>query len=138
MPEVIINSQQSLDAFIEHTKMQWDQHKFLRVSVKTGKQRSPTMNRCLHLYCQLLADALNDGGLDFRETLKEGVDVPWSMEMVKDHLWRHIQVVVTKKESTVKPTNAEYKEIYEILNRHISSKFGIYVPWPNKSEMIGS
>ena len=37
---------------------------------KTEKQRTIQQNRALHLYFQLIADRLNDAGLDMRVVLK--------------------------------------------------------------------
>lgn len=132
MAEQIINSKPALDAYIDHLKSQWGKHKHIRVDMKTGKQRSLTQNKCLHLYCQQLADALNDAGLDFRQTIKDGVDVPWTPELAKDYLWRPIQKAMTGKDSTTKPERGQYSEIYDVLNRHISGKMGVYVAWPSK------
>jgi hypothetical protein len=135
MAEQIINSEQAFNAYLEHLKAQWDKHHYLRVDLKTGKQRTLTQNRCLHLYCQQLADALNEAGLDFRQTIKDGVEVPWSDALAKEYLWRPIQRAVTGKESTTKPERAEYSQIYDVLNRHISGKFGIYCPWPSNDSL---
>lgn len=137
MAETIINSDQAFDAYLAHLKSQWDSHHYLRVTLKTGKQRSATQNACLHLYCAQLAHELNRAGLDFREVIKDGVDVPWSEEMAKEYLWRPIQKVMTGKESTTKPERHEYGQIYDTLNRMISEKFGIYVPWPSKDSING-
>lgn len=130
-----INSQQSLDALIAHIRSQFEEHKYLKVSLSTGKQRSLTQNSALHLYCQHLADALNDGGLDFRTMIKEEIDVPWTMELVKDHLWRPIQKAVTGKDSTTKPLRDEYGKIYDVLNKHLGEKKGLFVAWPTKEDI---
>jgi len=137
MSESIINSKQSLDAYIAHLEAQFEKHKYLRVTVKTGKQRTLTQNQALHLYCTHLSTALNEAGLDFRQTIKEGVDVPWSPALVKDYMWRPIQKAITGKESTTKPETHEYGLIYESLNNHLSSKFGLFTPWPCKENMNG-
>jgi len=128
----VINSQQSLDAYIEHLRGQFDKHKNLRVDLKTGKQRSLTQNAALHLYCQHMAEALNDAGHDFRVLVKDDIDVPWSPELVKDYLWRPVQKAITGQDSTTKPERSQYSEIYEVINRHVSGKLGIFIPWPSK------
>jgi len=133
--EVVINSQQSLDAYIEHLKGQFDKHKYLRVTMKNGKQRSLTQNASMHLYCTHLADALNDGGFDFRTVIKDGIAVNWTPDLVKDYMWRPIQKAITGHDSTTKPERHQYSKIYEELNRHVSSKLGIFVPWPCKDTL---
>ena len=54
------------------------------------KQRTTTQNKALHVYCGLVADALNDAGFDMRRFIKPEIDIPWSMVSVKEHLWKVI------------------------------------------------
>ena len=135
MSEIVINSQQSLEAYIEHLNRQFDKHKYLRVTSKNGKQRSLTQNASMHLYCTHLSQALNDGGFDFRTVIKEGIAVNWTPDLVKDYMWRPIQKAVTGHDSTTKPERHQYSEIYEELNRHVSGKLGVFVPWPSKDSI---
>ena len=44
----------------------YDDHKYLEISIKAGKQRTNLQNAALHKYLQLLADALNDAGYDMK------------------------------------------------------------------------
>jgi len=99
--------------------------------VKEHPQRTGQQNKALHKYCAMLAEALNEAGLDARKTLKPEVDIPWSGEMVKNMLWRPIQEAMTGKESTTELNTVEPSEIYDVLSRHIASKFGINVEWPS-------
>jgi len=135
MSESILNSQQSLEAHIEHLRIQFDKHKYLRVSVKNGKQRSLTQNRAMHLYCSQLAQALTDGGYDFRTSLKEGIEVEWDEKLVKKHIWGAVQYAMTGHKSTTKPEKEDYGKIYETVNRFVSARFGIYVPFPSKESI---
>ena len=130
MSEVVINSKQSLESYIEHLRSQFDKHKYLRTTIKNGKQRSLTQNAAMHLYCGQLAEALNSAGLDFRVVIRDGVEVNWTPELVKDYMWRPVQKAITGHESTTKPQRGQYSEIYEAVNRHVSSKLGVFVAWP--------
>ena len=130
--EIIINSNHSKELFLKQMEKLYDEHKYLRVALKTGKQRTFTQNAALHVYLQLLADELNEAGLDMKKTLKAEVDIPWNMQLCKDFLWRPIQKALTEKKSTTKPTTKDYIYIYEVLSRHLVDRFGINVPWPNK------
>jgi hypothetical protein len=98
---------------------------------KAKKQRTITQNKALHKYLELLADALNDAGYDMKRTLKQEVDIPWNMESAKEYLWRPVQKVLIDQESTTDATTDEYNKIYLVLSKHISEKFGVYVPWPS-------
>lgn len=135
MSEIIINSQASLYDHIDKLRLAFDKDKYLRLTVKTGKQRTLTQNACLHLYCQQVADALNSAGFDMRTTIKNDVEIPWTDALVKDLMWRPVQKAITGQESTVKPKTSEYSEIYDVLNRHLINKLGISVAWPSKETM---
>ncbi len=103
---------------------------------KKEKQRTSQQNRALHLYFTLLAQTLNDAGLDMRKTLKPSVDIPWSGKTVKDHLWRPIQKAQLKKNSTKDVSIDEVTKVYETLNRHLAEKFGMTVPFPSLEEIM--
>lgn len=130
MSEQPINSQKSLDAHIANLRAQFDEHKYLRVTVKTGKIRTSTQNSALWLYFTLLAEAFNDAGLDMYTVLKEGVEIPWTKDLVHDHIWVEVQEKYLKKSSTTKLERKEVSEIFDIINRHIGTRFGLFVPFP--------
>ena len=131
MTETIINSAESLEAYKVFLDSQFEQHKYLRLTLKTGKQRSQTQNRALHLFCSQLANALNNAGYDFRTFVKEGYPVPFNENLVKDFIWRPIQEAVTGKVSTTKPERGEYSQIYDVLNLKMA-EYGLHVPWPSR------
>jgi len=128
---MIINSQQSLNEAIEKLKSDFNEYKYLEIDIKAkGKARTLKQNAALHMFLTNLANALNDAGLDMKRTLKHEVDIPWSMPMAKEYLWKPMQKVVTGQESTAKVKTVDYPLIYETLNRYMSDKFGISVQWP--------
>ena len=102
--------------------------------MKEHPARTLKQNKALHKYCEMLAEALNDAGLDMRTVLKPGVAIPWNKERVKDALWRPIQEAMTDKESTTELDTAEPSRIYDVLDRHLGEKFGLHVPWPQDEE----
>ena len=130
--ELLINSEQSLEAAIVQLRTQFKEKKFVKAKLSYGRQRTLTQNRALHKYCDLLADALNDAGLDQRKVLKPSVDIAWTQSAVKENLWRPLQKFVTGLDSTTKPEASQYSAIYEELNRHLSMKLGVSIPWPTK------
>lgn len=98
---------------------------------KLEKHRTLTQNAAMHLYFQMLADSLNDAGLDMKKVLKPEVDIPWTKDSIKNYLWRPIQKAMTKKESTTELDTVNPSEIYKVLDRHLSEKFGVSVEWPS-------
>jgi hypothetical protein len=133
--EQIINSEVAFDAYIGHLRAQFDKHHYLRITVKTGKQRTPTQNNCMWKYCTMLADSLNEGGIDFRQALKPGVDVPFNKDLVNEYLWDVFQEAITGHKSSTKPDRSQYSEIYDRVNAFTINRWGISVPWPSKDTM---
>jgi hypothetical protein len=99
-------------------------------------QRTDQQNRALHLFFKLLADTLNDAGLDQRKVLKPGIEIPWTGETIKEQLWRPIQELYLKKRSTTELDTKDINNVYEVLNRHLAEKFGIHEPFPSLDELI--
>jgi hypothetical protein len=101
------------------------------LELKTGI-RTTNQNSAMHVYFSLLADAFNDAGLDMKKVLKPDVSIPWTPVSVKEHLWRPVMVAVTEKHSTRELERSEVSAVYEPLHRHIASKFGVMVPFPDR------
>ncbi len=97
------------------------------------KTRTNPQNAALHKYCELLAVALNDAGYEMQvHIMGRLVSVPWTMPMIKDNVWRPIQIAMTNVESTADADIRDYSEVHKVLSREMSTHYGVYVPWPNK------
>lgn len=131
----IINSEQSFNAYIEHLKSQYEKHRYLKVSISTGKQRSLTQNASIHKYFELLAEAFNDAGLDMQTVLSKGTSIPWSETKVKEDIWHKVQLAMTGKKSTKDLLKTEVSAVYDVVSRHLSETFGVFVPFPSKGDM---
>ena len=102
------------------------------IEVKLYKTtRTNRQNRALHLYFDLLSGALNDAGFDMRVVIKKDVDIPFTPETVKSHLWKPIMEAYLEKSSTTDLRTNEISEVFEILNRHIGERTGISISFPN-------
>ena len=95
------------------------------------KQRTGKQNAAMHVYFKELATILNDSGLDMKKVLKPSVDIPWTEESVKEHLWKPIQEAALHKESTTELETHEVDKVYDILNRHLGEKFGVFCDFPS-------
>jgi len=100
------------------------------------EKRTSLQNRALHKYFELLAEALNDAGYDMRETIRQDVDIPWTAETVKEYLWRKIQIAYLKKQSTTRLKKKEIDKIYDVLNKVIGERTGVFVPFPCIDNLI--
>lgn len=131
---LIANSEKSLQDAINQLTAAWKANRYITISWQAKKKRTLTQNSALHLYFRMLADALNDAGLDQRKTLKPNVEIPWNEAAIKELIWRPIQLAVVSKESSAELTTSEVQEVYEVLNRHLANRFGITVAWPEREE----
>lgn len=112
----------------------------MQVTIKplTDKRRTLPQNAALHKYCELLAQALNDAGMECVRSLqilrqKPDVEIPWTAPMVKDSLWRPVQVALyPEKESTKDLEKQEVSVVYETLNRHTADRLGVSINFPDK------
>ena len=127
-----INSPETLENTIRQIRQDYEKNGFLSVKIEVNKTRSLSQNRALHLYCKWMAEELNNAGLDMLKTFDDGASISWTPISVKELMWKPVQKAMTGKKSTTAQTKIEYVDIYEALNRHISSKFGVTVPWPNR------
>ena len=102
------------------------------------EQRTLRQNNSLHLYFELLADALNDAGYEMKAVLAaKEIDVPWTKELIKETLWKPLQKAMIDKDSTTESNTKQYNEVYEVLSRHLAKNFGVSVPFPsNEPPMI--
>ena len=133
--EIRIDSEIALAEFIRDLRKEWHESKYLLVKVRTGRQRTLTQNKALHLFLGMLADELNARNLDMRRVLRHDVEIPWTTDSAKVHLWKPIQEAVIGKESTTEADRIEYTKVYEVLAHHMATKLGVTVPeWPKKTE----
>ena len=93
----------------------------------TDKQR-----RSIWLYCGLVAQELNDAGLDIRLLLEEELEVSWSKEIIMNIYWKTIQKTLFDTDSIKDLKTNQVSEVYEELNRHLA-KFSLHVPFPERN-----
>ena len=96
--------------------------------------RTLTQNKAIHKYFSMLAESLNNAGLDVKKTMRQDIDIPWTETLVKELIWRGIQEAMFDVKSTAKLDTSQVSEIYEVINRHISSTFGVSVIFPSKDK----
>ena len=94
--------------------------------VRTGQQ-----NRALHVLFRLVAETLNEHGLDMRKALKPEIDIPWTDKAVKEFLWRPVQKAQLNKQSTTELTTVEIDQVFDTLNKYFGERFGLHVPFPS-------
>ena len=87
MSAILINSAESLQRALGDLRDMWHQHKFLRVSVKAGKDRSLSQNAVTHLwYAQLARELREDDEAGWKAYCKlhHGVPIMREDEQFRD------------------------------------------------------
>jgi 3-phenylpropionate/cinnamic acid dioxygenase small subunit len=129
-----VKDDDSKKRFIAHIEELYAKHKRIEIQYTTAKPRTLAQNNALHMWLAHVAKRLNEAGLDMKKTLKPEVEIPWTMQSAKDHLWRPVQRIMTGEESTKEPERAEYTKVYETISRHLAQTHGITIPgWPTKN-----
>ena len=128
----IVNSDESLAEYLKYIEEQFAIHKYLVLTLKSGMTRTNLQNASLHKYCTLMACELNQHGFDMHKVLSEAIAIPWNDVLVKELMWRPVQLAMVGEKSTTKANRKDYGAIYDVINRYISEAFGVYVPWPSK------
>lgn len=132
MPEFYLaNSQSTRQQFLEFAADLMQKHPYVFWEWVYGKPRTGKQNAALHVFCRLLAEALNERGITFNQFFKEGYQVPWSGDIVKENVWRPMQRAVCGVESSTELTTTQLSEIYDPLNDKLAD-FNIHVPWPER------
>jgi hypothetical protein len=132
----IANSDERCEQAVADLRRLYREHRYVEVDFRVGeRQRSGQQRKAIEVYCRELARALNDAGMDQRAVMahmREGFEIPWSQERVKDVLWREVQRAMLGKESTTQLSREEVAKVYEPLNRWTSSTLGVGVPFPER------
>lgn len=99
---------------------------------KVSEKRSQLLNNALHLWFQMIAEALNDSGQYMKvDFFKDGAHVNWTLESIKEIFWRPLQVAMFNKESSADLTNREACEVIEGVIRILGEVFELTVNFPN-------
>ena len=99
---------------------------------KKVRTRTDAQNRALYLYFTLLADELNAAGYDMKKTIAQDIDIPWTPETIKENLWRPVMKAYLGIDSTTKLKKLEDIDyIYDIINKVIGERTGVFVPFPS-------
>ena len=97
------------------------------------KNRTTAQNRALHLYFTFISDELNNLGLDFEYqvfNMDKDLSIPYTPKIVKDFVWRPIQVALFDKESTTKLNSKEINTIIDVITKFFGER-GVYLEFPN-------
>jgi hypothetical protein len=101
---------------------------------KLKGKRSVPQNNSLHLWCEQVAEALNDSGQLLKITIGgKTAEIDWTGANFKENVWRPVQKALTGKKSTTKLDKLEPSKVYDHINRFLAERCnGIHIPWPSE------
>jgi len=134
MPKYIISVKNKPFLFENDVMTPLDTDKVYEVIEKRTDKRTIVQNRSLHLYCKQVAEALNNRDLGVTAVLKP--ELKFSMLTVKEQLWKPILAALRGKESTTQMGTQEINDVYDVMNKALSQKFSIHVPFPSVDSMV--
>jgi len=81
------------------------------------KTRSSQQNRALHLFFSMVSEGLNEMGLEFTFIGVKGLElqVMYTPAIVKDFIWRPIQIALFEIHSTTKLTTDQINRILDVI-----------------------
>ena len=130
----IANSTHTREQFLVGAAQIMEEHPYVVWEWIYGKPRTGAQNAALHVWCRMLAEHLNSLGLCVQDFFKETYEVPFSPGIVKDNVWRPMQIAVAGQESSSDLTTVQMTEIYDYVNRALANK-GIQAPaWPERKK----
>lgn len=79
---------------------------------------------------------MNAAGYGVLKIIK--VDMPWTPELVKEALWRTVQMAMFSKQSTTELSTKDIDKIYDVINRAVAERTNgnIHIPWPSEEQML--
>jgi hypothetical protein len=126
----VITKQFHLEEAIRELTETFEKTGYVEMECTTARTRTARQNRALHVYLRLLGEALNDAGLDQRKVLKPNFPIPWTTHSTKENLFKPIMQAMFEIESTTKLERVQVSQVYDVLNRSLSEKYGISIPFP--------
>ena len=92
--------------------------------------RTNKQNNSLHKWLELLAETLDDAGIDMRTFIK--VPIRPNKDNIKSEIVHPVmQAINPELESTADMKTTEMIELYETLNRAFADKGIVCPPWPS-------
>jgi len=103
------------------------------VDIKNMDMRSIRQNSSLHLWCNQISSLLNDSGLYVNDILK--LETKWSMEKVKENIFKPVVASLYDKKSTTKLNKNEFEQIIDVITLSFAKKGIVIPPFPNKKDL---
>lgn len=100
-------------------------------------KRSSQQNKSLHVLFENMAYELNNAGYTFVFKGLKGneIEIPYTMILVKETIWKPIQLALFGKESTTEATTNDINMIFEALGMWFANE-GIVIEFPSAESIV--
>jgi hypothetical protein len=104
---------------------------------KVSNSRTSQQNRALHLYFSFVANELNELGLMFKYTglRQNGLESRYTSNIVKNFIWRPIQISMFNIESTKDLTTEQMNEIIDTITLFFGER-SVNIHFPSIDTLI--
>ena len=119
-------------AYLEKLINAGDNCKMEKTNTRTSRQ-----NNALHLFYSFIANELNESGATYKYvgiTGKE-FETPYTTDIIKDFIWRPIQVAMFKIKSTKKLDTDKMNQIIDVIIKAFAVK-GVVLVFPSIETLI--
>ena len=105
--------------------------------VKRKKTRTSRQNAALHLFFTFISDGLNEMGQTFNYTGIKGFDMElkYTPFLVKETLWRPIQIALFEIESTKDINTSQMNYIIDVIIKYFSER-GYSLDFPSIQSLM--
>lgn len=106
---------------------------------KRRRTRSIRQNSSLHLYFTMISEQLNELGLQFQYEGLKGMtlEMRYTPELVKNFIWRPIQVAMFEIESTTDINTLQINEIIDVITSFFGER-GVVIEFPSIDSLLNS
>jgi len=101
------------------------------------RNRSTQQNSALHVYFSIISVELNDLGLEYQYTGISGntFELMYTPDLVKEYIWRPIQVALFKIKSTTKINTNQINEIIDVITKFFADR-EIVIEFPSIDSLL--
>ena len=104
--------------------------------IEKKNTRTTTQNSALHLLFSIMCNHLNELGHEFRYLGLKGqvLEMRYTPDLVKNFIWRPIQIALFDIKSTTKINTSQINEIVDVITKFYGDK-GVTIQFPSKETL---
>lgn len=128
----LLTNQAELDHFNALVGQMWLAGKFPRVEIVVEmEKRSHRQNSAMWKMFRMVAQKLQEAGIDARQFFKPEVQIPVTPDMLHEDAFNKIAEAMFSRTSS-DLDKKEISEVGEVFIRHLAENHGIAVEWPSE------